>query len=181
MPARRPCGPTPLPAGRESVIGVMAVPGVQIRPYGAADRQACLAIFRSNLPRYFDASELPAFEEFLAQPTGDYFVAQRGDAVLACGGCGARGARCSVGHLSWGMVAHAHHHAGLGTALLAWRVDRLFAHAGISEVRIDTSQHTAGFFARHGFRTTRQLADGFGVGIDLVAMSLLRADWRPAG
>lgn len=178
MPARRPCKPTPLPQRREGVIGVMPMPGVQIRPYRAADRQACLAIFRSNLPRYFDASELPAFEEFLAQPTGDYFVAQRGDAVLACGGCGARG---GVGHLSWGMVAHTHHHAGLGTALLAWRVDRLFADAGMAEIQVDTSQHTAGFFARHGFRTTRRVADGFGVGIDLVAMSLRRADWRTAG
>ncbi|HVR53850.1 MAG TPA: GNAT family N-acetyltransferase [Pseudorhodoferax sp.] len=155
-----------------------ATPGVEIRPYLAADRQACLQIFRSNLPRYFDASELPEFEEFLARSTQDYFVAQRGAAVLACGGCYARD---GVGYLSWGMVARAHHHATIGTALLVWRVDRLFSQPDISEIRIDTSQHTAGFFARHGFRTTRQLAHGFGTGIDQVSMSLLRADWRRAG
>lgn len=155
-----------------------AILGLEIRPYLAADRQACLAIFRSNLPRYFDPSELPEFEEFLAQSTQDYFVAQRGGVVLACGGCYVRD---GVGYLSWGMVSRAHHHAKMGTALLAWRVDLVFSQPDIAEIRIDTSQHTAGFFARHGFQTTRQTADGFGVGIDQVSMSLLRADWRRAG
>jgi hypothetical protein len=48
----------------------------------------------------------------------------------------------------------------------------------IAEITIDTRQHTAGFFVRHGFCTTQQVTDGFGVGIDKVSMSLQRNHWR---
>ena len=147
----------------------------QIRPYVAADRETCIAIFRSNLPRYFDISELPEFEAFLDKPAGDYFVLERGGSVVACGGCYVRD---STGRLSWGMVSRENHRASIGTILLAWRIDQLFLLPEISEIAIDTSQHTAGFFARHGFRTTQQVTDGFGAGIDQVSMSLQRKNWR---
>lgn len=151
-----------------------ATPRPQIRPYAAADRAACLAIFRSNLPRYFDPTELPEFEDFLERPSGDYVVLEQDGLVVACGGCYLRE---GVGRLSWGMVSQQHHRASLGTALLVWRINHLFQHTETPEITIDTSQHTAGFFARHGFRTTLQVADGFGPGIDRVAMSLRREDW----
>jgi hypothetical protein len=53
----------------------------------------------------------------------------------------------------------------------------LTSQEGVAEIAIDTSQHAVGFFAHHGFRTTRQVADGFGCGMDQVSMSLLRAEW----
>lgn len=157
---------------------IHVAPEVYIRPYVAADRQACIAIFRSNLPRYFDSSELPEFEAFLDKPIADYFVLELSGSVVGCGGCYVRG---GVGRLSWGMVSREHHRTSMGSKLLAWRIDKLFQQPEISEIAIDTSQHTAGFFARHGFRTTQQVADGFGVGIDLVSMSLLRDHWRAEG
>lgn len=155
-------------------MNTQALAATQIRPYLDTDRQACLAIFRSNLPRYFDPSELPEFAAFLEQPSGDYFVVEQGGAVVACGGCYLRE---GTGRLSWGMVSQACHGASIGSALLAWRVDHLFQRTGTAEITIDTSQHTAGFFARHGFRTTRQITDGFGPGIDQVSMSLQREHW----
>lgn len=155
-----------------------AIAAMEIRPYRAADRGACLAIFRSNLPRYFDASELAEFEEFLDQPVGDYCVVTLDACVLACGGCYVHD---GLGYLSWGMVAREKHLGKLGTALLRWRVQHLFTQHQVAEIRIDTSQHTAGFFARHGFRTTQQIPHGFGVGIDQVSMALRRADWLPGG
>ncbi|MCV2353104.1 GNAT family N-acetyltransferase [Paucibacter sp. B2R-40] len=149
---------------------------IQIRPYLASDRQACLAIFRSNMPRYFDSSELPEFDAFLEQPSGDYFVVEQGSAVVGCGGCYIREGK---GRLSWGMVARDCHGAALGASLLAWRVNHLFLRPETAEITIDTSQHTAGFFARYGFRTTQQISDGFGPGIDQISMSLQRDDWQP--
>lgn len=152
-----------------------APPVIQIRPYVAADRRACIAVFRSNLPRYFDSSELPEFEAFLDKPIGDYFVLELGSYVVACGGCYVR---AGTGRLSWGMVSHENHRASIGTILLAWRIDQLFQLPEISEIAIDTSQHVAGFFTRHGFCTTGQVTDGFGAGIDQVCMSLQRNNWR---
>lgn len=154
-----------------------ASPSTQIRPYAAADQEACLAIFRSNLPRYFDPSELPEFEAFLDKPSGEYFVVALGAPLVACGGCYVRD---GVGRLSWGMVAREHHGSALGTQLLVWRMDRLFLRPEIDEIAIDTSQHTAGFFARHGFRTSQHVIDGFGAGIDQVSMSLQRSAYEAA-
>jgi len=71
---------------------------ILIRPYRASDRAACIEVFRSNLPRYFDRSELPEFEAFLALPVGDYFVLEFGAAIVACGGCYVRE---GIGRLSW--------------------------------------------------------------------------------
>jgi hypothetical protein len=56
-------------------------PQVHIRPYVALDRDACIAVFRSNLPHYFDRLELPEFEEFLEKPLGEYFVLELGGPV----------------------------------------------------------------------------------------------------
>lgn len=154
---------------------IYAAPVVQIRPYVAADRHACIAVFRSNLPRYFDNSELPEFEAFLENPIGDYFVLQLDGSVVACGGCYVRD---GIGRLSWGMVSRENHRTSIGTTLLAWRIDQLFLLPEISEIAIDTSQHTAGFFIRHGFCTTQQVTDGFGAGIDQVSMSLQRHNWQ---
>ncbi len=152
-----------------------AEPVIQIRPYVAADRRACIAVFRSNLPRYFDSSELPEFEAFLDKPVGDYFVLELGSSVVACGGCYVR---AGTGRLSWGMVSREKHRASIGSILLAWRIDQLFQLPEISEIAIDTSQHVAGFFTRHGFCTTGQVTDGFGAGIAQVCMSLQRINWR---
>jgi predicted GNAT family N-acyltransferase len=148
---------------------------IQTRPYRVSDRQACLAIFRSNLPRYFDSSELPEFDAFLEQASGDYFVVEQDSALVACGGCYMRDGK---GRLSWGMVAQERHGASLGSTLLAWRVNHLFLQPGTAEITINISQHTADFFARYGFRTTQQISDGLGMGIDQISMSLQRDDWQ---
>lgn len=148
---------------------------ISIRPYTVTDRKDCIAIFHSNLPQYFDSSELPAFEAFLQQPMGDYLVAEQNGALVGCGGCYVRDGK---GRLSWGMISRGHHRAGIGKMLLVWRVNHLFHMPDVTEIAIDTSQHTAGFFAHHGFRTMQQTTNGIGPGIDLVTMSLLRDDWR---
>jgi len=149
-------------------------PGILIRPYFSTDRDACLSIFGSNVPKYFVHSEPLEFEAFLAQPNVDFLVAEVDGVVVACGGSYFRD---EVGRLCWGMVMQAMHHSSIGTALLCRRVDQLFARFETSEVTIDTSQHSAGFFAHFGFRITQVVTDGFANGIDQVSMSLGRSQW----
>jgi ribosomal protein S18 acetylase RimI-like enzyme len=148
----------------------------QFRPYRESDRDACLSIFRSNVPTYFHPSELVEFESFLDQPNCEYLVALVDDTVLACGGSYLRDKH---GQLCWGMVDQNNHRQSIGTALLHRRLDHLFSHAGAQDVAINTSQHTSGFFARFGFRITQTITDGYGKGIDQVSMSLPACDWAP--
>lgn len=143
-----------------------------IRPFAPADRAACLALFDSNVPDYFLPQERAEFGEWLEKPFdsgeyGEYFVMEDAGQVVACGGVwqtpeGRAG-------LSWGMVARSAHRRGYGSALLRFRLERL-RELGVREVHLDTSQHSAPFFARHGFLEVRRVPDGYGPGLDRVDM-----------
>ncbi len=148
-----------------------------IRAYAPADRDACLTVFDSNLPRYFAPYEREQFLDYLAKSGADYLVAEQAGRIVGGGGTDLRD---GVGHLCWGMVARDLHRTSVGKALLRRRVEFLFQ-AGAREVAIDTSQHVAGFFARHGFRTSEILPDGLERGLDLVKMTLRREDWVAPG
>ena len=58
-----------------------------LRPYLPTDRPTCLAVFDSNLPRFFAESERADFATFLDKVEAEpepYFVLER-DSVVACG------------------------------------------------------------------------------------------------
>ncbi|MFP4281415.1 MAG: GNAT family N-acetyltransferase [Verrucomicrobiota bacterium] len=143
---------------------------IAISRYRPEDATACLALFEGNADPYFAAEERALFARFLDNPqwTADYFVVRHEGDIVACGGWMAD--TDGVLELSWGMVSRTRHGTGLGTTLLLYRLEQLAAeHAGAT-VRVRTSQHTAGFFARFGFRETARQTDGFGPGLDTVTL-----------
>ncbi|GAA5511468.1 hypothetical protein Dcar01_00178 [Deinococcus carri] len=148
---------------------------MSIRPYSPADRAACLALFDSNVPEFFLPEERAEFAAFLGQPfdpgeSGEYFVLEDAGRVVACGGVWlAAGNSERPAGLSWGMVARDAQRRGYGSALLAFRLARLRT-LGAREVHLDTSQHSAPFFARCGFREVRRVPGGYGPGLDRVDM-----------
>jgi len=78
------------------------------RPYTAADRAACLAIFDTNVPAYFAADERESFAAFLDRGH-DYYVLCDGDgAPVGCGGVRVRpDGRTAI--LRWGMIRAERH------------------------------------------------------------------------
>jgi hypothetical protein len=148
-----------------------------IRPYTATDLDACLSVFRSNVPGWFDESELPEYASFLASGPSDgtYMVVESAGTIAACGGSAVHD---GVGRLCWGMVERSKHRSSLGSTLLVHRLEILFGPpATVLQVGIDTSPQSAGFFARFGFKTQQVTADGLAHGMDCVAMTLRRDDW----
>ncbi|MFN3823724.1 MAG: GNAT family N-acetyltransferase [Pseudorhodobacter sp.] len=152
---------------------------VTIRPYGTADREACLAIFESNLPKFFDASERAEFCDFLETlpaPATPYLVLCGQGALLGCGGLiihpTDRQAR-----LEWGMIHAAFHGQRLGTRLTGARLAAVRAIPGLAAITLSTSQHTRGFYEGFGFRATFVTENGFGPGLHRCDMRLL----LPAG
>ncbi len=143
---------------------------LRLRPYVPADRTACLRTFRSNQPKFFTIAEEDYFTQWLDQmdgntpmPPGDeahYFVAESGGEVLACGGWGIR-AGADHATLIWGMVDNAHHGEGVGQTLTQHRLDGFrAAHPGM-DITIDTSHHTAPFYARFGFVSEKFTEHGY--------------------
>ncbi|MCA0177241.1 MAG: GNAT family N-acetyltransferase [Proteobacteria bacterium] len=149
---------------------------VVFRTYQASDHEGCLAAFMSNVPAYFAASEVPEFQHFLATPLdGTYLVAELHGRIVGCGGWCANAP--GVGRLTWGLVHRDCHGMAMGAALLRARLESLFADEAMREVGIDTSQHSAGFFARYGFVRLEEVEDGIAPGLHLVRMQLRRSDW----
>lgn len=148
------------------------MPAPTIRPYLESDLAACLSLFASNCPPYFDPSERADYAQFLSDPDdhGSYFVLELDGEVLACGGIFVR--PDGMGGLSWGMVRQDRQRQGLGTVLTDFRLEQLRRLPGVREVQIDTSQHTEAYYARHGFVVTSRREDGFAPGLHEIKMSL---------
>ena len=144
---------------------------MRLRPYRAADKQACLSIFDSNTPVYFAPHELADYEKFLDALPSFYFVVEDDRGVIACGGYYVKNASDSAG-LTWGMVRREAHHKGIGTFLLLARLEELCRNQSARFVRLDTSQHSRGFFERFGFKVVRVVENGYAPGLHRHEMEL---------
>ena len=143
---------------------------IAIRDYAPSDAAACLGLFDGNTPGYFAADERALFEAFLRRDDHEIFVAEESGIVVGCGGFKLN--EYGVGYLVWGVVAAAWHGRGVGSALLRWRLEQMRAIPHAWCALLDTSQRTAGFFARFGFHAYRTVADGYVAGLDKVYMRL---------
>ena len=148
------------------------------RPWRAGDKTSCLALFDSNLPRFFAPDERAEFETFLDALTlrpAPYLVLERGGRIVACGGLEVEpGGRQAS--LTWGMVNRALHGQRLGTALTTARLDLARAMPRLERLVLATSQHVGGFYQGLGFETEKITPGGFGPGLDRWDMALdLRA------
>ena len=132
-----------------------------VRPYTPADREACLRVFDSNVPKYFAAAEREDYQAFLNDLPGPYLViTDEASVVLACGGYAVEPAERRA-DLCWGMVRQGHHREGIGTLLLRERLTRVREEPGVDAVHLDTGQHTRIYYERAGFRVLREIRDGY--------------------
>ena len=149
-----------------------------LRRYRGEDRAACLALFDSNVPDYFAALERADFIRTLDEIDDGivayWLIEREGEGVVACGGYAASDGEASVAVLCWGMVRRDLHRRGLGERLLSERLRRIDADPAFAWCVLETTQHSRGFYARHGFRAVREQRDGFAPGFDLVEMRRAR-------
>ena len=143
------------------------------RTYRPEDMAGCLALFDSNVPLFFDESEREGFVGFLNDQAlrWPYQVIERDGRIVGCGGHAVDADGGSV-TLCWGMVDKGLHGQGLGRVLTEARIAAARATPGVLRVRLCTSQHTQGFYARFGFAAEKITPDGFAPGIDRWDMAL---------
>lgn len=143
---------------------------ISIKPYVAADRDACIAVLRSNTPEHFLARDEHDFAQFLDKLPGPYFVVREAETVVSCGGIALNSDRISAA-LCWGMVAAHKHRCGIGSVLLEHRkCEFLSVHPNVGALTIHTTQKVEAFYARHGFVVNQRKVDGYGPGLDHVEM-----------
>lgn len=143
-----------------------------VRDYSPADREACLALFDSNVPTFFVTAERAEFAAFLDALPGPYIVLEAEDGrIVGCGGIAVT-PRTGVADLCWGMVDRRLHGTGLGRRLTVERLKRAKSDPLTRAVALSTSQHTTGFYERLGFTITGVVKDGFAPGLDQCDMRL---------
>ena len=144
--------------------------GSRLRDFRESDRTACLALFDSNVPVHFLASERQSFADFLENPSGKYYVleTERGE-IVGCGGWYVDGA---IAGLTWGIVDRAHQGRGLGRFLLAGRLGAIREDGRGKVARVRTTPATRGFFERAGFAVVRIYVDDELGNVPLVELTL---------
>ncbi len=148
---------------------------VAAREYEEADMEACLAVFDSNMPKYFTPEERPEFRSFLQALPGPYLVlTDAGSRIIGCGGYAIDGDTGSA-DLCWGMVKLELHGTGLGRLLTRHRIERSLEDPRVTEIAVHTSQHTAGFYERLGFRILSVTEDAYAPGLHRYDMRLSAA------
>lgn len=153
----------------------MTAAATHIRPYVPGDLQGCLALFDSNVPRFFTEGEKQDFEAFLLGNPHSYVVAERDGQLVACGGWYLRDGEA---RLCWGMVRQDLQGQGVGRLLVEARLQALRAAGEVRAVSITTSQLTEGFYARWGLEVTERETDGLAPGIDRVEMRVTLQEIR---
>lgn len=147
-----------------------------IREYNPADRNQCIEIFKSNIPKFFTVDELSYFETWLnGQDAGEvaysnakaeyYYVAEEEGKILGCGGFYIAREE-AVARMAWGMVENSLHKKGIGKELLVYRFEKIDELHPDCVISLDTSQHTYQFFEKFGFVTTKVQKDFYTLGMD---------------
>jgi GNAT superfamily N-acetyltransferase len=155
---------------------------MNIREYKTGDKEACLSIFRSNCPLYFDESEYELFDRWLHHQHSDdinyqsptytnsekdaYYVIENADnMVIGCGGFYVL-KNTKEARLAWGMVHSAFHGQGYGTALFNHRKFAIENEWPGYSITLGTSQHTYGFYEKMGLFVISMEKSGYGPDLD---------------
>lgn len=145
---------------------------MDIRKYKTEDQDGVVAIFRSNIPKYFTEPEEAGLYEFLGVPSyiEDYYVMVEADEIVGAGGIAYNDIDPPTVSLCWGMVHSSKIGTGLGKELTRFRVDLSEEKYAGLPLTIGTSQHTEGFYEKFGFRTIEFTENGYGPGIHMCRM-----------
>ena len=148
-----------------------------VRNYKAADKDACIGIFKSNCPKFFDETELIPFIEWLEkQGSGKtaleislkdcYYVIELPDQeIVACGGFYIL-KEVEEARLAWGMIHSGFHRKGFGTLLYNYRFDKIRNDWPQHRITLGTSQHTYTFYEKMGMKVIGNVPKGYGEQLD---------------
>jgi predicted GNAT family N-acyltransferase len=96
-----------------------------------------------------------------------FFVLIEGERVIGCGGYYHQNGAV---YMNWGMIERSQHGRGHGRLLLDRRMAQIRTECVGRPIRIETTQHTQGFFQKNGFHVIFCVPDGFAAGLDRVEM-----------
>lgn len=148
-------------------------PPAHIRAYAAADREAALVCFRSNVPAFFSATDEAWFTSALDEPDGPNFIVEVAGQVVGFGGYEVSTTYNSA-VLVFGQIHAGWHGRRLGAQLLQYRISHLLTTAEPTRyLTVDTTVKVAPFYIHHGFEIVSHWRGGYRDGADRVDLRLV--------
>jgi len=147
-----------------------------IRAYRSTDKNECMEAFKTNVPKFFSDQEVFDFADFLERIEKGiddipFYVLSYNQKVIGCGGY-AKDQNNAIFTLAWGLIHNDFHKKGFGEKLLSYRLEEIKRLYKNSSVIIDTTQHSAGFFEKYGFVTTKETENYYALGMHRIDMEL---------
>lgn len=147
-----------------------------IREYKSTDREACIEIFKSNMPKFFALHELDDFKSWLSykdkaeiayksNQSEYYYVIELDNKVVGCGGFYIP-QNGNEARMAWGMVENRLHKKGIGRALFEFRIKQIRLLRPEIIIAMDTTQFSYPFFEKLGFKVTKFQKDAYAKGLD---------------
>lgn len=152
-----------------------------IRNYTASDRNACMEVFKTNVPKYFTSEEVNEFDRFLtklsdleALDNPFYYVLELDNRIIGCGGFGEKEGIDGIASTTfvWGMVHNDYHKKGFGEKLLRFRLTEIRIQFPNRKAILDTTQFSYTFFEKYGFKTVKITENSYGEGMHRYDMVL---------
>ena len=142
---------------------------IEFQPYETKHEEACLEVFRSNIPQYFAEKEVPGFLDSLNAPDDLYEVCILDGEIIGVGGIWVNAERKEAG-LCFGMIHRSYHKRGYGKLLLERRLERISDYDFVEKIIHETGDGTYQFYEKYGFKTVRIDKDPLSIGIDFHQM-----------
>lgn len=142
---------------------------MEIIPYTSDYKRDCLAVFNSNIPKYFAEHELNEFISWLDNGQTDmYYVVRLNGKTVGCGGIYMDSENNKAG-FAWGMIHQDFHKKGLGKSFSQFRIEKIKELCDLP-IFLVTSQYTFEFYRKLGFEVMSFEKDGFFKGQDKYEM-----------
>ena len=139
-----------------------------LRNYRQDDEEEVLAVFRSNVPFFFEASEENPFVEFMRSTQDNYWVLQKGNEVIAGGGYRKQGE--GEARICWLMVKLEYHRGGAGKRVMQKIEKTIKSEKSYQKISLMTTQKAALFYKQLGYTTSYVKKDYWTTGLDLYFM-----------
>jgi len=142
-----------------------------IRPYQPTDQEHLLAIFKLNVPKYFDPKEVKDFEEYLAQKATTYLTIEVDNKIVGGTGYYINESDRS-GRITWIFFDPDYTGQGLGRKAAEHCLTLLRKEDNVEKFVVTTSQLAFKFFEKFGYVVKRIEKDYWGEGLDLYEMEM---------
>jgi hypothetical protein len=93
---------------------------LEIKPYTENDFDACVELYKSNIPKFFLPNEVPDFIDYLQKHAlGNYWCLFDDKGLVGC--CGINIRDKNIGRFVYGIVRHDLHKRGIGSYMTNFR------------------------------------------------------------